>query len=496
MISHEINHLAASMLKGNESLELSQILVDHVICKRREEFMHLRMGIGNLEVLALVDTGASIGVMRKDFCQNLQLNYSAHMRLHKLHSPIQIKVADGAIIEVDNLVMLIFYITDTIQVFSYFVVAPTLVQKVIIGMNFLRTYKALIDCETNQLTLKLSKWRSVVVNTSNFVDEVDTLLIGGVDLTSIIEEVITISYIDDHNVVSIIDYVQPIRNELVSRIDRAVHDQILTPTQGNRVLMIIIPLAEVFGPHTGRYNWGAKELEISQAERSKVKTYGTPIIHLEATRKAIREMLKNGLIVIGDSSWVHSIVIEPKSDGSIRICIDVSALNPMWTQIRHNTKKIKNILFEPRTEPFFSSFHYGQRFLQIPISEKTSKFLAFQFEGITYLPKILLFGKLVSSSVFCKVVRSVIFRGKSFMEPVTQNETDWISDRLVQTYVDDISIQTPTFEEHLSQVEGVFKNILESRMTLNLKKSSMFTKSIKFLGRTLTDGQINKNVKK
>lgn len=83
-----------------------------------------------------------------------------------------------------------------------------------------------------------------------------------------------------------------------------------------------------------------------------------------------------------------------------------------------------------------------------------------------------------------------------YTEPVTQDEPEFVCDKYVRTYVDDIVIQIPTFEAHLGQTEQVFKDVIDSGMTLSLKKSSMLTKSIKFLGHTLSDGHITKNFNK
>lgn len=496
MIGHELKNFASFLSSQEGCSNQAQIQVSELTFKKRQVFMHLKLSVGTTQVLALVDTGASVGVMRKDFCQKLQKEQPGHIRLRRLTRPQQIKVADGAVVEINELIMVKFYITQNIQIFTYFVVSPVLIQEVIIGMDLLRSYKAVIDCDTNDLTLKLSKTRSITVKATPFLEEVDILPIESIDLTPFKQEDEGMLYTDDHNLVAVIDYLQPIRSEIMARIDRAVHDCILTTSQANQVLTIIIPLAQVFGPHTGRYNWGAIELELTVTERWKVKRYGTPIIYLEAIRKAIKEMLRSGLIVVGDSPWVHPIVIVPKTDGSIRLCIDASALNLMLTPMHHDTKKIENILFEPSTGPFFSAFDFAQGFHQIPISAKTSKLLAFQFEGVTYLPKTLPFGTSVSSSVFNKVVRSVIYRGKPFTEPFGQDEQEVVSDKFVRTYVDDVLIQTPTFEAHLEQMEQVFKNIISSGMTLSLKKSSIFTKSIKFLGHVISDGRITKNFNK
>ncbi|KAK7601247.1 hypothetical protein V9T40_008688 [Parthenolecanium corni] len=479
MIAHEVRSFAAGLRERDGQQSLTNTSINNISTRRKDIFMHLRMDFKELEVLALIDTGASLGVMRRDFCQTLMTNCPNQIRLHRLPKPLQIKVANEATMEIDDLVMTIFYITETTQVISYFLIAPALVQKVIIGMNFLKHYKAVIDCATNELSLKLTNNKIITVKTSNFMDEVDSITIDEMNLISFVEEDAETIYTDDHELVSMIDHVQPLRNELVSRIDKAVQNKILTPEQGNKTLAIIIPLAHVYGPATGRYQWGKIELDLSITERWKVKKYGTPIIYLEPIRKEIKELLKNDLIIVGDSPWIHPIVVNQKPDGSIRICIDAYALNLLLTPLHHDTKKVENILFEPSTGPFFSSFDFAQGFLQIPLTEKTSKFLAFQFEGVTYLPKTLPFGTSVSSSVFNKV-----------------DEVELVSDKYVRTYVDDVLIQTPTFEKHLEQLELIHKNILSSGMTLSLKKSSIFTKSIKYLGHTLSDGCITKNFKK
>ena len=422
-----------------------------------QPFLFMKVTVDTLEIRGLVDTGASIGVIREDICNKIRTSAPLYMRKHRLNSPAIIKVANEETMSITHVISLRFNISRMIQIHSYFVIVPKLSQPLILGVNLFKTYRAVIDLGEGTITFKFPSGEAHIIPAIDTTTQWSGVRLSDMNLDSFIQEDIEFIQASSFQLNEVNDPVEPIRKELIIQIDQAVKSEIITPGQANKALEEILPLAEVFGPHTGSYKWGALNFDLSITQPWKKKQYGIPPIYMTAVRQEIQLMLRNGIIAVSDSEWLHPIVIVPKPDNkAIRICIDAGALNGVLKNIHHDTRKIEGILLEPSTGPLFSSFDFSQGFLQIPLSEQASKYLAFQVEGTTYVYKKLPFGTSVSSSLFNKVVRSVVFRGKPWDEPETSTPNFTIS----QEYVRTKSQKPPVLIEFLTKGSKNYSSLL------------------------------------
>ncbi len=132
---------------------------------------------------------------------------------------------------------------------------------------------------------------------------------------------------------------------------------------------------------------------------------------------------------------------------------------------------------------------------------------------MTYEYIKLPFGTAISSAIFCKIIRHVLYTGKPPLEHMTQirqnpeavrrlnyveHQRTKVDVRIVRSYVDDVLVSTPSEDFHiqLDQIEAIFRHILASGMTLSIDKSEFFTNEIKFLGHKLHPNYITKNFDK
>ena len=459
-------------------------------------FMYLPMYLKSGKLGALVDTGASLGVIREDICRDILEKDPQLVRSHRLTVPVVMRVADGDVMTLTEIVAIRFGVTADVQLYAYFVVAPKLIQEIIIGMAMLRRYKSIINIGESTITFALPAGVHCTVAVESAVTEWRSFTIEPLNLEPFIQEDLDFLMAEQAQLCHINDPIEPIRKELMAQVDRAVSEKTITPKEANEALSELIPLAHAFGPETGSYKWGEVKFEFVLTQPWVKKTYGTALIYQKQIRAELQRMLQCGMIEVRDSEWIHPIVVVPKSGESIRICIDASSLNSTLKPIHHDTRKIEQILLEPSTGGLFSSFDFSQGFMQVPLAPEAGKYLAFQFEGITYCYKTLPYGTAVSSAIFNRIVRSVVYRGKPWDEPETSTPNFNVSDTYVRTYVDDILIQTPNFKEHLAQMRIMLENVIKSGMTLGIKKSTLFVRRINFLGHQLQEGFVTKNLEK
>jgi Reverse transcriptase (RNA-dependent DNA polymerase). len=122
-----------------------------------------------------------------------------------------------------------------------------------------------------------------------------------------------------------------------------------------------------------------------------------------------------------------------------------------------------------------SSFDLVSSFWQIPLHPDSRKYTAFQHEGRCYEFKVTPFGLKTSTAA--------LVRG---LDLVLQNDK-----RNVINFIDDILCISSTFEEHLLNLESLFKRLQENNMTLNFGKSEFCKEEVTFLGHIVNKTEFN-----
>ncbi len=120
--------------------------------------------------------------------------------------------------------------------------------------------------------------------------------------------------------------------------------------------------------------------------------------------------------------------------------------------------------------------------MQIRLHPDSYKLLAFEFEGQVYLMTQLAFGTSVSSSIFNRYARTAIF-GNETVDPE------------VRVYVDDVKVESDTFDSYLEKILKIVKNISDTGMAFSLEKMSLIHPSLKYLGFEIKRGLITKGGK-
>ena len=93
-------------------------------------------------------------------------------------------------------------------------------------------------------------------------------------------------------------------------------------------------------------------------------------------------MLKRGIIEDTESPWAFPVVIIPKKDGCIRICIDYRKLNVITVTDNYPLPRIDDLLHAAKTTPYMMTRHrifefckfFSNRFRKFLIRQKLFSF--------------------------------------------------------------------------------------------------------------------------
>lgn len=193
-------------------------------------------------------------------------------------------------------------------------------------------------------------------------------------------------------------------------------------------------------------------------------------------KQKLNQMIAEKLIVpvTEPTDWVHPIVVVPKSNGDIRICMDPRNLN----------KYVKRELFEIPTcdtlfaqlsgAKFFTKLDASSAFLQLPLDYESSLLCTINttFGRFRYLR--LPYGLCSSPEIFQCFVHHML------------KDLDGVI-----AYFDDILIFGRTVEEHNKNLKMALSKIKDSGMTLNMRKSKFCVNKIKFLGHEISSEGIS-----
>ncbi len=212
---------------------------------------------------------------------------------------------------------------------------------------------------------------------------------------------------------------------------------------------------------------------------------GLPIRHLpyrisqaerQAVRQEIHNLQANGYIRPSDSPWASRIVLVKKKDGTTRFCVDYRPLNAVTRKDAYPLPRIDDMIDQLGKAKFFSTLDMASGYHQLRIAEQDIPKTAFtSWEG-NWEYTVMPFGLTNAPAAFQRAM-DVILMG--------------ISWQMCMVYIDDIIIYSPTFEQHLSDLETVLKRLDSVSMAVKLRKCQFCRQALSFLGHVVTSDGVH-----
>ena len=165
--------------------------------------------------------------------------------------------------------------------------------------------------------------------------------------------------------------------------------------------------------------------------------------------------------------WLSQLVVVPKSQNDIRLCIDMRNANTAITRTRYPTPTVDDLLVKLKGATRFTKLDMNAAFHQLVLSEDSRYITAFQTEDRIKQFKRLLFGATSASEELQHVLRTIL----SDLPGVIN-------------IADDILIFGTTIFEHDENLTNVLKRLAEKCVTLNLQKCIFDKENIDFYGFT------------
>ena len=218
--------------------------------------------------------------------------------------------------------------------------------------------------------------------------------------------------------------------------------------------------------------------------RFKINTTVEQTIFLPAYRKSMKEreeikyeiskMLEAKVIRPSNSAWSAPIILIPKKDGTKRMCVDYRKLNSITVTENWPLPVIRDILDRLNGSNWFSTLDLKSGYWQIEMSPNSIAKTAFSTPDGHYEFLRVPFGLKNAPSHFSRIMHQTL---GAF--------------NFVEIYLDDMTIHSKTFEDHIMHVKKVIDALRASNLKINSEKCTWFAKTIKVLGHVVTNSTVS-----
>lgn len=213
------------------------------------------------------------------------------------------------------------------------------------------------------------------------------------------------------------------------------------------------------------------------------KTYRYPFVHRQEVQDQISNMLKQGIIRPSQSAWSSPIWVVPKkSDASgktkWRIVVDFRKVNEKTIDDKYPIPNINDVLDKLGKCQYFTTLDLASGFYQVQMDNTDIHKTAFNVEHGHFEFLRMPMGLKNSPATFQRVMDDVL---KDLLNVVCL------------VYLDDIIIFSVSLQEHMVNLEKVFKRLRESNFKVQLDKSEFLKLETVYLGHIINKDGIKPN---
>ena len=206
-----------------------------------------------------------------------------------------------------------------------------------------------------------------------------------------------------------------------------------------------------------------------------------PLPLLSKTKAEIQRMMDMGVIrkVEVPTEWCAPMVVVPKANGQVRICVDLTKLNANIKREFHPLPAVDFTLGKLGDARVFSKLDANSAFWQRTLAEESKLLTTFITPWGRFCFERLPYGISTGSEQFQKVM----------METLEGLEG-------VECQIDDIVVHGRTQEIHDKRLHQVLDSLEKANITLNLDKCEFNKSQIKILGNIVSSNGISPDPEK
>ncbi|GFY00101.1 retrovirus-related Pol polyprotein from transposon opus [Trichonephila clavipes] len=225
------------------------------------------------------------------------------------------------------------------------------------------------------------------------------------------------------------------------------------------------------------------EHRIDTADHSPKATspYRMNPVKKEVLREQIEELLRQNVIEECDSPYAAPVVLVPKPNGKVRLCVDYRKLNSVTKADAYPLSRMDDLLIEVTPTSFKSTFDLQSGYHQGKVADVDQDKTAFICPFGTYRYLGTPFGLRNAPDTF----QRLIDKFRSGLKEV-----------FALSYLDDIIVLSETFDKHQEDLKKVFERLSIFKLHTNRDKCHFACDHVKYLGFWITKNGIEADQEK
>ena len=205
------------------------------------------------------------------------------------------------------------------------------------------------------------------------------------------------------------------------------------------------------------------------------RPYRVPLLKRQVIEEQIEGLLEAGTIRPSISPWASPVTMQPKKDGSMRLCIDFRAVNSVTRDDAYPMPRIQDILDQLRGSTIYTRLDMNSGFHQLPVAEDIVPVTAFVTHSGLYEWTRMPFGLKTAPAVFQRCMQDTL-RGAL--------------GRFAMVYLDDVIVHSTSPGEHEEHVRTVLTLLQNKGFTLKATKCAFSLSEVDILGFRVSDGGV------
>lgn len=172
-----------------------------------------------------------------------------------------------------------------------------------------------------------------------------------------------------------------------------------------------------------------------------------------AKKEEIDKMVCDDIIEECESAWCTPALMVPKARGGVRFCVDYRRLNAITKSDSYPMPLIDELLQSTKRHCYMSTLDLRSGYWQVSVKEDDRDKTAFITPLGIYRFKHMPFGLKNAPATFQRLIDR--FRSCASLKEVT-----------ILAYLDDLLIISEGFQQHLQDLEAVFKRLSSTSMSI------------------------------
>ncbi|CAG9132917.1 unnamed protein product [Plutella xylostella] len=245
----------------------------------------------------------------------------------------------------------------------------------------------------------------------------------------------------------------------------------LTTCEQEQLSSLLNKYEDVFKDKRSPANYVEHRIDTMDRGPISVPPYRLSPLKKEILRNEIEKMLEQGVIEPCTTPWAAPVVLIPKPDNGIRVCVDYRRLNAITIPDSYPIPRLDDLLHEAKPALYMSALDLKAGYWQVEVRKEDREKTGFITPFGIYIFKRMPFGLRNAPATFQRLIDRL---------SVSLEEIKLLA------YLDDLILFSPSFQAHLQDLESLFIKMREFNLTVNAKKCRFCCSSIKYLGHYIT----------